>query len=51
MKGCSFCMEPSVLHCMNRSLNHKYWEESDKPLNLIDTLIESLCKSSVRVRY
>jgi hypothetical protein len=36
---CSFCAEPNVLHCMNRSLHHKHAEEDDKSGNVINQIL------------
>ena len=38
-ESCSFCAEPNVLHCMNRSLYHKHAEEDDKSGNVINQIL------------
>lgn len=39
MQDCSFCLEPCVVHCMNRSLYHKHNEDDERPAVVINELL------------
>lgn len=38
-KNCPFCIEPCIIDCMNRSVNHKHSEE-EKTEDIIDSILQ-----------
>lgn len=38
-KNCPFCIEPCIIDCMNRPVNHKHSEE-EKTDDIIDSILQ-----------